>query len=1118
MQVKHIKLILLVSFFFFAISFKDIELTKAEEYPFGVYGCEFEHWSIDRDSGYQQVAECGFNRVVVGIDSTCIDLSSIKKAGLKAYFNQQYLGIPQGYSSGQYTKWEAEGTVIAGHSLQPHGGYDSSGVMIWRANNPGDERGFIITGPDYYQCAELQVWWYLPSKASFRMKINDNSGSDTVAIISVVIQDSIGVWHYVSDTLFSNNFPSTVDTNFTISYSLANYENWVLGKVEFKIYWFKTRDLYVDNVAVFDTLIGERIVSKTDSVATSIKNYAQHFKDSTQVVGFLLADEPPTIDRFYPYRFVDSLLNIISSEKRGITAYAENLSDVSPPRAKYFIEISKPYVFMNDYYPLSVWSAGLSFQGKLDRLCEILDTLRRETILAQKEFYYISQAFGDSPLWIYPTPNEMKCFINLGLSYKSDGIVLFMYKDAGNGIGLVDTLFNPRENWYAVQSVAPKVKLIGSILRDLNWEGTCLDSSNNSFDLVGCGGGYLDSIRSPGHEPHWVQVGFIENQSGDTSYLMLVNRECLETEGANYDVFVTKTGGPYQIRDMYTDSIVDQVSGTGDHFTIYLGPGEGKLLRLESTGHGTTLFKPPVNYAGVPYYISDIFAGDLDNDGDADLAVANYYYKFSYSHAVTIFKNRGDGAFDTTRSYFPGRCPVSLFATDYDKDGDKDLAVANGDPCSDTVSIFKNNGTGVFSYLWSYGTYRSPEDLFSADFDKDGNYDIVASLHDFSDSVVILWGQGNGWFDPAVYYYSGGHFRPHILAADFNGDTYPDLAISNQTGGNLCILINDHNRSFQYPVCHSIGNYPIAICGADLDNDGDCDLVVANEGESYQHLDPSISIFKNNGNGTFYLANNYVVSGIDHIVTADFDLDGDFDLAFTSDTSESLFVWLNAGNGTFQPAEAHFVGGWWDPLVACDLNGDGAPDLAVGRGGDFNLRDVAILINLSTNFPPNPFSLISPPDKDTILPTNSYAYVNFDWQETFDPEGDSVWYALYISRSPSFRPESTTIHANLLQAHYSDSLQAGTYFWKVKASDKWGAPRWSNQTWSLCTYICGDVTGDGSVDASDLIFVLNYLFAHGPVLPWPAGDVNSDGTVDASDLIYLLNYLFAHGPEPACIY
>jgi len=61
----------------------------------------------------------------------------------------------------------------------------------------------------------------------------------------------------------------------------------------------------------------------------------------------------------------------------------------------------------------------------------------------------------------------------------------------------------------------------------------------------------------------------------------------------------------------------------------------------------------------------------------------------------------------------------------------------------------------------------------------------------------------------------------------------------------------------------------------------------------------------------------------------------------------------------------------------------------------------------------------------------------------------------------------------------------------------------------------GDVTADGVIDASDLVYLLNYLFIHGPEpIPLEAGDVTCDGVVDASDLIYLLNYLFAHGPQP----
>jgi PKD repeat protein len=67
-------------------------------------------------------------------------------------------------------------------------------------------------------------------------------------------------------------------------------------------------------------------------------------------------------------------------------------------------------------------------------------------------------------------------------------------------------------------------------------------------------------------------------------------------------------------------------------------------------------------------------------------------------------------------------------------------------------------------------------------------------------------------------------------------------------------------------------------------------------------------------------------------------------------------------------------------------------------------------------------------------------------------------------------------------------------------------------------FIRGDANADGVVDISDVVYLLNYLFIHGPA-PVPtldAGDANCDRVVDASDLVYLLNYLFAHGPAPSC--
>jgi hypothetical protein len=66
-------------------------------------------------------------------------------------------------------------------------------------------------------------------------------------------------------------------------------------------------------------------------------------------------------------------------------------------------------------------------------------------------------------------------------------------------------------------------------------------------------------------------------------------------------------------------------------------------------------------------------------------------------------------------------------------------------------------------------------------------------------------------------------------------------------------------------------------------------------------------------------------------------------------------------------------------------------------------------------------------------------------------------------------------------------------------------------------YLLGDATGDGVVDASDVVYLLNYLFVNGPEpKPLEAGDANCDGVVDIADVVYLLNYLFVGGPSPTC--
>ncbi len=66
-------------------------------------------------------------------------------------------------------------------------------------------------------------------------------------------------------------------------------------------------------------------------------------------------------------------------------------------------------------------------------------------------------------------------------------------------------------------------------------------------------------------------------------------------------------------------------------------------------------------------------------------------------------------------------------------------------------------------------------------------------------------------------------------------------------------------------------------------------------------------------------------------------------------------------------------------------------------------------------------------------------------------------------------------------------------------------------------YQCGDANCDGTVTASDAVYLINYLFRSGPPPnPVEAGDANCEGTVNSADVIYLLNYLFRNGLPPCC--
>ena len=146
----------------------------------------------------------------------------------------------------------------------------------------------------------------------------------------------------------------------------------------------------------------------------------------------------------------------------------------------------------------------------------------------------------------------------------------------------------------------------------------------------------------------------------------------------------------------------------------------------------------------------------------------------------------GDGTFQAAVNYGAGDWPSSVAIGDLDGDGDLDLAVANDD--SDDVSVLLGNGDGTFQPAVNYGAGDSPHSVAIGDLNGDGDLDLAVA-NQSSDDVSVLLGNGDGTFQAAVNYGAGDEPSP-VAIGDLNGDGDLDLAVANAGSGSVSVLIN----------------------------------------------------------------------------------------------------------------------------------------------------------------------------------------------------------------------------------------------------------------------------------------------------------------------------------------
>ena len=351
----------------------------------------------------------------------------------------------------------------------------------------------------------------------------------------------------------------------------------------------------------------------------------------------------------------------------------------------------------------------------------------------------------------------------------------------------------------------------------------------------------------------------------------------------------------------------DQTKAAGVDF-FYVSGGEVKNHIIETMGGGAAFF-------------------DYDNDGVLDLYAVNGStvdtYRQKSGPGNVLYRNKGTGSFaDVTDAAGTGDRGWGMGCTvgDIDGDGYGDLYVTNYGP----NILYHNLGSGSFEDIATRAGVAGDEYSASAaffDYDNDGDLDLYTTTYLVYDPE-----------DPPGRTCTYGGFE--IYCGPQGLPRGGDVLYRNE-GGNL---FADVTR----PSGISWANryYGLGVLPADLDNDGDTDLFVAND------KTPNL-VFRNDGDGTFtetglkagvaYNAQGKEEAGMG-IGAGDYDGDGDTDLYVTHFFRESNTLYRNDGRGRFQDVTR--LAGLEEPTLEMlgwgtaffDWDNDGDLDLFVANG------------------------------------------------------------------------------------------------------------------------------------------------------------------------------------------
>jgi hypothetical protein len=357
--------------------------------------------------------------------------------------------------------------------------------------------------------------------------------------------------------------------------------------------------------------------------------------------------------------------------------------------------------------------------------------------------------------------------------------------------------------------------------------------------------------------------------------------------------------------------------------------------------------------------------------------------------------------------YFSGFKAYALLGGDLDGDGHTDVAVIN--EYGSSVGVFLDNfTTGAFARLpnpagkpkdepdnraLNFGPVGSyPTGGGMADFNHDGHLDVVtANYHGYS--VTILLNDGTGKLNlkpPASYPTDGVSETSNLAVGDLNNDGNPDVIATNPLRSTISVFLSHRDGTLDpainLPVGVMGGAHPFSLAIADFNGDGNNDVATADDTSG------TMRVRLGHGDGTFDAEVPYDIGGTQSfvVIASDVNLDGKVDLVVADRGSDTVSVLLGHGDGTFKKAIVSSVGPpgvtipnkgrpWFGPyaVAVADINQDGVPDIVTPN---FQHESFSILLGIGNgHFDPAIEFVYGPPPDPNFMFTTPYGIVAADF-------------------------------------------------------------------------------------------------------------------------------------------